>query len=208
MIPEAFTLEEFMWFYNKKYRDFEDFHQNAYLRDRAKAVAIHPNKWKEEWGSPDYLVFDFDNDDFVKKPGFLCSDGDFDFMNLYHYQYYVEEFIYGIRKVNYNIIAIISYWEGMCKVFNDVLRSRDAGGVGLDDLLKDFEPLDIKNERNWELCRMALAGEKSEHKYPECDERLKFGECEVVKSRMKCLQLLDENRCPMSKIWKDRKTSG
>ena len=51
---------------------------------------------------------------------------------------------------------------------------------------------------------MALAGEKSEHKYPECDERLKFGECKIVKSRMKCLQLLDEEKCPLGNVWKNR----
>ena len=105
--------------------------------------------------------------------------------------------------MDYNIVAIISYWEGMCSVYNNLLKSREAGGLGLKDLLKDFEPLNIKNEKNWELCRMALAGEKSDHKYPECDDRYHFGECRII-DRVKCLQLLDEDRCPLSKIWNRR----
>ena len=90
-------------------------------------------------------------------------------------------------------------------MYSDILKSRDSGGLGLKDILEDFKPLDVKNDRNWELCRMALAGERSGHKYPECDKRFRFGECQAVKPHVKCLQLLDEGRCPLSKIWKDRK---
>ena len=207
MIHKAYVLNEFTWFYQKKkYENYDDFRQNAKHRDGIIAVAIDPIRWKEEWGAPTYLVTRFDSDDFVEHPGFFCSDGDFNFVGLYHYQYYVEEFIYGIRKMEYNIVAIISHWEGMCEVYNDLLKSKEAGGLGLKDLLEAFEPLNIKNERNWEMCRIALAGEKSDHKYPECDERFKFGECQLSENRsIKCLQLLDEDRCPLNKVWKDRK---
>lgn len=206
MIEEAYVLNEFTWFYRKKkYENYDDFQQNAKHRDGIIAVAIDPTRWKEEWGAPTYLVTRFDSDDFVEKPGLSCSSTDFRFVKLLHYQYYVEEFIYGVRKVNYNVVAIISYWEGMCDAYRSILKSRDAGGVEHKDILKDFEPLDVKNEKNKELCRMALAGEKSDHKYPECDERLRFKECKIVgPPYIKCLQLLDEDRCPLSKIWKRR----
>ena len=206
MTDEAYVLNEFTWFYQKKkYKDFDDFHQNAKHRDGITAVAIDPIRWKEEWGAPTYLVTRFDSDDFVEHPGFFCSSTNFRFVTLCHYQYYVEEFIYGVRKVNYNIVAIISYWEGMCEAYRDLLKSSDAGGLEHDDLLEEFDSLDIKNERNWELCRMALAGEKSDHKYPECNERLRFKECQLSKNRsIKCLQLLDENKCPLGNVWKNR----
>ena len=205
MIEKAYVLNEFTWFYQKKkYKDYDDFRQNAKHRDGIIAVAIDPIRWKEEWGTPTYLVTRFNSDDFVEHPGFFCSDGDFNFVKLCHYQYYVEEFIYGVRKIEYNVVAIISYWEGMCKVYNDLLRSKNARGLGLEYLLEDFEPLDIKNERNQELCRIALSGERSDHEYPECNERLRFCECKIVDPHEKCLQLLDEDKCPLSKIWKRR----
>jgi len=206
MIHEAYVLNEFIWFYReKKYENYDDFRQNAKHRDGIVAVAIDPNCWKEEWGAPTYLVTRFDNDDFVEKPGLSCSSTDFNFVKLLHYQYYVEEFLYGVRKVKYNVVAIISYWEGMSDAYRAILKSRDAGGLEHEDLLKDFEPLDMKNERNQELCRMALSGERSDHEYPECNERLRFCECKIVDPHEKCIQLLDENRCPLSKIWKKRK---
>lgn len=205
MIDKAYVLNEFTWFYReKKYENYDDFRQNAKHRDGVIAVAIDPIRWKEEWGAPTYFVTRFDSDDFVEHPGFFCSSIDFRFVTLCHYQYYVEEFIYGVREKKYNVAVIISYWEGMSEAYRDLLKSTCAGGIEHEDLLKDFEPLDIKNEKNWEHCRMALAGEKSDHEYPECDERLRFCECKIVDPHEKCIQILDEDRCPLSKIWNRR----
>jgi len=207
-LHEAFTFDEFMWFYDKmKYKNFNDFHLNAYARDGVRAVAIHPMQWKKEWGIPDYVVFNFKDDDFVEMPEFFTTSAHFNFVTLYHYQYYVEEFIYGIREVFYNVVAIVSAWEAMSTAYRDLLNPTYAGGDGFKELVEQFEPLDMKNERNFELCRMALAGEHADHEYPECEDRLKFGECGVSKTRVKCLQLLDENKCPLSKIWGERKTN-